>query len=182
MLVTNETKPMQNQLSFSDREKELQEIAKVQREAEEALRKSPFSHWMQLNLNMGKELRWLMRTNPKAYIVLQFMFEQMDGYNALIASYQVFQEALNMSSATVARAIKVLKEHNFVQVLKSGTSNVYTVNKTIAWKSWGNNYKYCDFDAKIILTEAEQEKREMVWKEQQPRPLATVNQDGEIVR
>ena len=63
-----------------------------------------------------------------------------------------------MSRATVARAVKTLKERGFITVYKSGGTNVYAVNKNLAWSSWGKNYKYAKFDAKIIISESEQEK------------------------
>lgn len=36
--------------------------------------------------------------------------------------------------------------------------NVYLINKEIAWKSWGTNYKYAKFGAQIIISESEQER------------------------
>ncbi|MEG7677078.1 hypothetical protein U2060_15165, partial [Listeria monocytogenes] len=42
---------------------------------------------------------------------------------------------------------------------KSGTSNVYAVNKQIAWSSWGSNFKHGKFSANIILSESEQDEQ-----------------------
>ena len=64
----------------------------------------------------------------------------MDNYNAVICSYQVFQEALGMSGRTVSRAIKYLKDNGFIYIYKSGSSNVYIANKNLVWRSWGTNY------------------------------------------
>lgn len=36
--------------------------------------------------------------------------------------------------------------------------NVYLINKEIAWKSWGTNYKYAKFGTQIIISESEQER------------------------
>src|SRR5699024_8355252 len=83
----------------------------------------------------------------------------MDSYNALMVSYKVMQERFNKSPDTIRRAIKLLKDKQYIDIYKSGTSNVYTVNKTIAWNSWGNNYKYGKFGANIILSESEQEEQ-----------------------
>ena len=47
---------------------------------------------------------------------------------------------------------------NFIDVKKSSTTNVYLLNKQLVWKSWGKNYKYAEFDAKVIISESEQEK------------------------
>ena len=82
----------------------------------------------------------------------------MDDYNAVICSYKVLQENFGVSQVTVARAIKILKEKQYIEVYKSGTSNVYAINKNIVWNSWGTNYDYAKFGANIILSESEQEK------------------------
>lgn len=81
----------------------------------------------------------------------------MDGYNALIASYKVFEEALDLSKPTIARGIKFLKDKGYIYILKSGSANVYTINPKIIWKSWGKNIQYCEFPANIIISKAEQE-------------------------
>ena len=86
----------------------------------------------------------------------------MDKYNAVVCSYKVFQEALGMGQATVARSIKYLKENGFLYVYKTGTSNVYVANKDLVWNSWGNNVEYCEFPANIVLSASEQEERSKV--------------------
>jgi len=45
-----------------------------------------------------------------------------------------------------------------IAVLKSGTSNVYAINDSIAWNSWGTNVKYSKFPANVVLSIEEQEK------------------------
>ena len=80
----------------------------------------------------------------------------MDKYNAIICSYQVFQEALGMSGRTVSRCVKYLKDNGFLYVYKSGSSNVYVANKDLVWNSWGNNIEFCEFPASVILTKSEQ--------------------------
>ena len=63
----------------------------------------------------------------------------------------------NISKPTVTRAIRILKDHNFIDTAKTGTTNIYFINKELVWKSWGTNYKYAEFGAKIIVSESEQE-------------------------
>ena len=53
---------------------------------------------------------------------------------------------------------EILKENGFISVYKTGTSNVYIANPNLVWNSWGNNVKYCEFPANIILSATEQEK------------------------
>lgn len=101
------------------------------------------------------ELRWLMGKSGVASKLLFFIIEQMDGYNALGASYQVFMDYLGVSKATVQRAIKLLYDSGFIDILKSGTSNVYIVNSEVAWSSYGNQKKMCKFNGNMLVSATE---------------------------
>jgi len=128
-------------------------------EAEERkrMKQSPFSRWTQFNNEHTRELMWLAMKHPKAHAVLYFLVDQMDIYNAVMCSYKVLQEVLETSKATVQRNIQVLKDNGFIAILKSGTSNVYAINDSVYWKSWGNNKRYSKFPANVVLALSEQE-------------------------
>lgn len=123
-------------------------------------RKSPFKQFVQVNTSEDAKLarQWLLKESPTACLILEFLVDHMDHYNAIVCSYKVIQEYFGFSHPTVARAIKILKEHNFILVVKSGTSNVYYINKTLYWNSWGTNYEYAQFGAKILVSLSEQDK------------------------
>ena len=122
-------------------------------------RNSPFTQWLQVNNSDDayKAESWLMRKSPIGYMILRFLAKEMDNYNAIVCSFRVMEEALGYSRAALSKAVSILKEHHYIDVKKSGTSNVYLINKELYWKSWGTNYKYAEFDAKIIIAESEQE-------------------------
>lgn len=101
------------------------------------------------------ELRWLMGKSGVASKLLFFIMEQMDGKNALGASYQVFMDYLGVSKDTVRRAIKLLYDSGFIDILKSGTSNVYIVNQDVAWTSYGNQKKMCKFNGNMLVSATE---------------------------
>lgn len=101
------------------------------------------------------EMRWLMKKSGIASSILNFIIEHMDSKNALICSQQVFVDYFEISRATVGRAIKLLYDNGFVDILKSGTSNVYIVNKEIAWTSWNNQKEYCQFNGNILISKTE---------------------------
>lgn len=143
-------------LTFDERQTQLAEQDKKEKEEREKAKKSPYDNWVQVNKDAYKAEDWLMSKSPIAYRIFKFLINNMDGYNAVVCSYQVLQEYFDISQDTVRRAIKLLKEKKYVDVHKSGTSNVYTVNKQIAWNSWGNNFKYAKFGANIIISESEQ--------------------------
>lgn len=148
-----------NEISFEQQARDLKDQEQKEQEELKQQRKSPFSRFYQVNKDNSEYLRSCLRENPKALELLFFIFDHMDKYNAVICSYQVFQEALGMSKATIQRSIKYLKDNGFVYIYKTGTSNVYVANKDLVWNSWGNNIDYCEFPANIVLSRSEQEER-----------------------
>lgn len=133
-------------------------LIEIEEEHRNSEKKSPYERWVQVNKDYYKAEDWLMAKSPIAYRIFKFLINNMDGYNSVVCSYKVLQEYFDVSQVTVARAIKLLKEKKYIEVYKSGTSNIYAVNKKIAWNSWGSNYKYAKFGANIIISESEQEK------------------------
>lgn len=123
-------------------------------------KKSPYRKWVQMNNddNSYEAEDWLVVKSPTAYRILRFLVSSMDNYNAVICSYRVIQEKLNISKPTVERAIRLLKDHQFIQVVRTGGANIYLVNKHLYWNSWGTNYAYAEFDARVIITASEQDK------------------------
>lgn len=150
-----------NLMTFEERKKQLEEEEKQEEERRKRERKSPFDNFVQMNKDYYKAEDWLMAKSPIAYRILKFLINNMDGYNAVVCSYKLLQEYFSISQVTVARAVKLLKEKKYIEVYKSGSSNVYAINKEIAWNSWGTNYKYAKFGANIVISESEQEKPEI---------------------
>lgn len=146
-----------NSLSFEERQKQLEEQDKREKQSRERAKKSPFDNFVQVNKDYYKAEDWLIAKSPIAYRIFKFLINGMDDYNAVICSYQVLQETFDVSKPTITRAIKLLKEKKYVDVYKTGTSNVYAINKNIVWQSWGTNYDKAKFGANIILSESEQE-------------------------
>jgi len=145
-------------ITYEEREKQLDAEAVAEAKAAKRAKQSSYSRWLQCNLEHTQALIALQLKNPKAAAILTFLVDQMDNNNTVIVSYQVLQELLGVSKETVRKSIKVLKESSFIAVLKSGTSNVYAVNDSIYWKSWGSSRKYSKFSANVILTSSEQSK------------------------
>ena len=155
-----------NEISFEQRERDLRAQERAEQEELKRERNSPFSSsgFYQINKGKGTDvLSACIDENPKAVKLLLFIFQHMDKYNAVVCSYQVFQEALGISKATVQRAIKYLKDKGLIYIYKSGTSNVYVANPDVVWNSWGNNRQYCQFPANIVLSASEQEERAKVF-------------------
>lgn len=158
-----------HQESFESRARLLAQQANEEQKAieraKEEAKKSPFQTFYQVNTKNNRYLTELATKQPKALAILLFICEHMDNYNALMASYRVFQEQFELSQSTVKRCIKYLKDHGYLHIYKSGTSNVYVVNDNLVWKSYGKNTKYCKFPANIMLSLSEQEQKETVAKQ-----------------
>lgn len=146
-----------NSFTFEERKEQLKQIEENEEIVKQKEKNSPFGRWTQYNNEHTKEMMWLALKYPKAHAILLFLVDQMDYYNAVMCSYQVLEEVLNVSKDTVRRNIKILKEKGFIAILKNGTSNVYTINDSVYWKSWGNNKKYSKFPANVILALSEQD-------------------------
>ena len=112
-------------------------------------------NFVQLYRDHMPELRWLMKKSGTASVMFNFILEQMDEYNALVCSQKVFMEQFNISKDTVRRCIKLLKDEGFLDILKSGTNNVYVVNQEIAWTTDENKKTFCKFGGNIILRKSE---------------------------
>ena len=97
----------------------------------------------------------LARDNGKAYDLFMLLVKHMDGTNALAVSNIALSELLQVTTRTVQRAVKYLKDNVWVCFLKSGTSNVYIVNPDVAWTSYGNQKQYCKFQANVLLSSSE---------------------------
>lgn len=151
-----------NSMTFDEREHQLKEQEKHEEEAHKRDKNSPFGRWTQYNNEHTKEMMWLALKHPKAHAILLFLVDQMDTYNAVICSMQVLQEVLEIGRTTASNAIKVLKDNGFIAVLKSGTSNVYAINDSVYWKSWGNKKQYSKFPANVVLALSEQDKNHQI--------------------
>ena len=159
MNTIKENRSSANDITFTERQKQIDAEKLKEKQEYETLKKSPYKNFVQFNRESYKAEDWLMSKSPIAYRILKFLIHNMDGYNSIVCSYKVMQEQFDVSTDTVRRAIKLLKEKRYVEIYKSGTSNVYSINKNIAWNSWGTNFRYAKFGANIILSESEQDKR-----------------------
>lgn len=93
--------------------------------------------------------------NYTAYKIFQFLCKNMDNHNALCVSNVVLSELLNISTRTIIRSIKYLKENGWLSVLKSGTTNVYVINSEVAWTSYADEKQYCKFEGTFLLSGTE---------------------------
>lgn len=143
---------------------DLIEKTKAEEREEKKRKNSPYARFYQVNEKQNKHLRNLAMKEPKALAILLFIFEKMDGYNAVVLPTSVLMETFNLSRTTICKCIKYLKDHGFIYIRKAGNINVYIVNDDLVWKSWGKNTAYCEFPANIVLTSSEQDDQDKIEK------------------
>ena len=97
--------------------------------------------------------------NSTAVKVFVWLLQHMDKRNALVISQEALAEAMGMHRTTIFRCTNYLKKKKAVDVVKSGSTNIYAVNAQIAWKSGANGKKYALFDAGVYIVDSEQNDR-----------------------
>lgn len=146
-----------NDCTYEQRMEDIQAVEEAKAREIKELKASPYDDFAQMNLKHTKDWIALSRKNHTAAEILWFLISKADRYNAIVCSSKVLEEALDCSRITICRAIKVLKDNNFIDIKRTGSANVYLINKDIAWKSWGKNHRYAEFEAKVLIAESEQE-------------------------
>ena len=106
-----------------------------------------------------KAMQVLSKANSKAASLFFLMMKYIDNENCLIASGQVLAEKMGCSPKTIQRNVKFLKEHNYIAVFKSGTSNVYTLNSDIVWKADGEKRASALLQGRVLLGLDEQDEQ-----------------------
>ena len=102
----------------------------------------------------------MTKENPMALQVFLWLVKYMDDRNALVVSQQAIAESLKLHKNTVYLAVKYLKERSALTVLRSSNTHVYALNAQIVWRDTADAKKFAHFDAKVYLSDSEQEETE----------------------
>ncbi|EBV4848735.1 TPA: replication/maintenance protein RepL [Salmonella enterica] len=115
-------------------------------------------NFVQLSRGYLQQMRKLARKSPIAHEILYYLVEHMGRTtNAVVCSYTTLCEITGVSRPTVGRAIKLLKEDNWIDTIKIGNSNAYCVNEKVFWQAGRNQRKYAIFSATVIASASEQD-------------------------
>lgn len=101
------------------------------------------------------DVNWLKEKSNIAYHLLVFILDNLPQDGFFICSYRVFEERFGISQASVTRAIKLLKENGFINIFKSGTTNVYSLNYSLTLSTFDNGRKYSAFSSIVFLSYSE---------------------------
>lgn len=115
-------------------------------------------NFVQLSRSYLQQMRKLARKSPIAHEILYYLVEHMGRTtNAVICSYTTLCEVTGVSRPTVGRAIKLLKDDNWIDAVKIGNANAYCVNERVFWQAGRNQRKYAIFSATVIASATEQD-------------------------
>lgn len=115
--------------------------------------------WVQVDRKAMERWAKLIAENASAGQLLMTMISRMGRGNALVASQQALVEASGLGRSTVYRALKTLKERNWVEVIQIGpnkSSSAYVINSRVAWAGNTEGKRYSMFDAVVLAAESEQ--------------------------
>lgn len=128
------------------------------REPAETHAESDNYNFVQLSRNYLKEMRQLARKSPIAHEILYYLVEHMGRTtNAVICSRKTLVEVTNSSLPTVGRALKVLKDDNWVDSVRIGSATAYCINARVFWQAANNQKKYAVFTATVVASSSEQD-------------------------
>ena len=116
----------------------------------------PNANFVQFYRNEIGSIRELIKDEPKAASLFLFLSEKMDQENALIVSQETLSEYFEFQKNNY-QTVKCSKRKGFIEIIKSGTANVYLVNANIAWTSYANKREYAQFKANVFVSKSEQE-------------------------
>jgi hypothetical protein len=102
------------------------------------------------------DLNQLALKSPKAHFVLWKLVQAMNKQNAVMVSQESLQKLTSLSRPTVQRAISVLREQQWLEVLKVGTGNVYRVNSSVFWQTRADG-RWASFSAEVLVNFDEQD-------------------------
>ena len=115
-------------------------------------------NFVQVQKSHMKQWRELIQKQPLAAEIMFYFMEVMGkNTNAVVCSYKTLQEITGYSRPSVGRAIKTLRDMNWIDSVRVGSATAYAVNERIAWQSGRNQRKYAIFSATVVASESEQD-------------------------
>jgi len=138
--------------------------------------------WVQTEKKAHQAMWKLGVKHPMALSVLHFMVSRLNrGTNGVVISASALAQQMGISTRTVQSTIAVLRDCKFVQVLKTGNTNIYIINSQIAWQG-DRGSRFASFNAEILIHENEQEKSvdELIAEAQEQLPVPVMEFDEQI--
>lgn len=112
--------------------------------------------FVQVSRRYLDELDELAFRSPAARKLLTNLVKAMNKQNAVMVSQESLAKLTGLSKPTIKRSVALLREQNWIDVLKVGTSNVYRVNSGVFWTARADG-RWASFSAEVVLNFDEQD-------------------------
>lgn len=98
-----------------------------------------------------------LENNKTAQKVYNFIIENIGDHEGLQAGMNVMEEKLGLARPTLYRAVKFLKDNEYIYVLNNKGSNIYVLDKNvIKYKTLFSDKEYCILNVRFLLTSKEE--------------------------
>lgn len=125
------------------------------------------------------EMNDLAQHAQSAHRVLWTLIKEMNKQNAVMISQDSLCKLTKLSSATVKRAVALLREQQWLEVLKMGTANIYRVNSNVVWQDRADG-RWASFNAHVILNFDEQDSLTKTSPSVRTRHIPFVEADDDV--
>jgi len=115
--------------------------------------------WVQTDRQAHEKWATLSITEPRASSVMHVLVSKMGRSNAIVISQRNLSRLTKCSRQTVVRAIKILKQQNWIEVRQigpTGTTNAYIINDRVAWSGKRDGIRYSLFSATVVISDEDQ--------------------------
>lgn len=112
--------------------------------------------FVQVSRRYLDELDELAFRSPAARKLLTCLVKGMNKQNAVMVSQESLAKLSGLSKPTIKRSVALLREQNWIEVVKVGTANVYRVNSGVFWTARADG-RWASFSAEVILNFDEQD-------------------------
>lgn len=117
--------------------------------------------WVQTERQAHEQWAQLVAAKPRAAQLLHLLVANMNSAGVLVASHRTLAALASTSVSTVKRAIGDLVAGAWVQTVRIGSERggalAYAVNSRVAWADKRENLQYAVFDARVLVSSADQE-------------------------
>lgn len=121
------------------------------------LRKKNDDFYMVFKRSGSPLLRNLIEKSSIAARLFLFLTEEADRSNALVASQKALAIKLEVSEASITRAIKMLEELEMIERQFSGGTSIFVLNPAVVWNAWATGKNSCMFgNARVLISKDEQ--------------------------
>lgn len=112
--------------------------------------------FVQVSRKYLDDLDELAFRSPAARKLLTTLVKTMNRQNAVMVSQASLVKLTGLSSPTIKRSVALLREQQWIEVLKVGTSNVYRINSSVFWTARADG-RWASFAAEVIVNFDEQD-------------------------